>query len=352
LEELEIDRVNDKKTAREAGFELVGTKNLGCVACHTFNGKSATTLAGMELSDMTSRLQENWFHHYLRDPQKFHSSTIMPSFWPGGKPTRPEILDANTSQQINAIWQYLEQGREARTPEGINREPIEYGSSNGEAVMLRRQYKGIGKRGIGVGYPSGINLSFDAGQGRLGSIWKGGFGEMSGVWQGQGSGNVNERSREVVRFPVGSAFAILESVESAWPVVEEGKKVPEFQFMGYELDEKQRPTFLYRFGEIKITDRFVDQSDEAALVRTLTFDPVPDGSFYLRIAVDEGLKVVTPEGLNPAPTYELGSGLEVMLGTQPLAPGGKIREINGAKELIWAPRTKMIIIKYAFPETK
>ncbi|MEZ5303577.1 MAG: hypothetical protein R3F11_23485 [Verrucomicrobiales bacterium] len=181
----EFTRVKDQKEAQRAGHDLVGNNNLACIACHTFNGESATTLQAVEMTTMAERLQENWFHLYLRNPQSFHPSTIMPSFWPAGKPVRPEILDADAGKQIDAIWQYLARGREAPTPSGIRREPIEYDPPPGEAILLRRQYAGIGKRGIGVGYPSGINLAFDAAQMRLGSLWAGGFGEMSGVWRGQ-----------------------------------------------------------------------------------------------------------------------------------------------------------------------
>ena len=39
--------------------------------------------------------------------------------------------------------------------------------------MLRRSYPEVGKRGIGVGYPQGVNLVFDAEQMRLAMIWKG-----------------------------------------------------------------------------------------------------------------------------------------------------------------------------------
>ncbi|MCC6881203.1 MAG: cytochrome c [Verrucomicrobiales bacterium] len=283
-------RIQDEKVAREAGGDLVGDKKLGCVACHTFNGESATTLAAVEMTTLTERLQENWFHLYLRNPQQFHPTTIMPSFWPGGKAVRPEVLDGDPAHQIDAIWQFLSRGREARTPSGIRREPIEYGPGSGEAVMLRRQYQGIGKRGIGVGYPSGINLSFDAAQMRLGSLWKGDFGEMSGVWRGQGSGNVGERSRDVVRFPVGPAFAQLESLETPWPVLEQAQKAPGFQFQGYTLDNRQRPTFLYRFDGLEISDQWVDQPDGPSLVRTLQLSQASPEQLYFRLAADPELK--------------------------------------------------------------
>lgn len=317
--------VPDEKKAREAGFELVGSKNLACVACHTFNGESATTLEGMELTSMTTRLQENWFHHYLRDPQKFHPTTIMPSFWPGGKATRPEILEGDTGQQIDAIWQYLADGREARMPHGIRREPIAFGPSDGEAVMLRRQYQGIGKRGIGVGYPAGINLSFDAGQMRVGSIWKGDFAEMSGVWRGQGAGNVGEQGREIVRFPPGPGLALLDSDAQAWPELGQGERASSLQFKGYTLDARQRPTFRYAFRDLLITDGFVDNGSdgEPSLTRTVTFSQNAPEGLCIRVAAD---KELVPGSASD--TFRLPRGLEIRLDAPPVfRTAGELREL-------------------------
>lgn len=332
-------RIQDEKVAREAGWDLVGDKKLGCVACHTFNGESATTLAAVEMTTLTERLQENWFHLYLRNPQQFHPTTIMPAFWPGGKAVRPEVLDGDPAHQIDAIWQFLSRGREARTPSGIRREPIEYGPGSGEAVMLRRQYQGIGKRGIGVGYPSGINLSFDAAQMRLGSLWKGGFGEMSGVWRGQGSGNVGERSRDVVRFPVGPALAQLESLETPWPVLEQAEKAPGFQFRGYTLDTRQRPTFLYRFKDLEIADRWVDQPDGPALTRTLQFSPAGPEQLYMRLAADPELKTGAA-----ANTFRLPRGLLL----KPDAAG--VLRPSGENTELLVPLTgrSSLVIEYTF----
>ncbi len=335
LPPLEFERVKDAKLARETGQQLAGDKNLSCVACHTYKGESATTLNGVELTSMTQRLQENWFHHYMRNPQQFHPTTIMPGFWPGGKPTRPEILDGNTGKQIDAIWQYLSRGKEGRTPSGIRRKPLYYSSSNGEAVMLRRQYRGIGKRGIGVGYPAKINLSFDAGQLRLGSIWKGEFGEMSGVWRSQGSGNVNENTREVVRFPTGPAFAQLPSEDTPWPTLEEGEKAEGFQFLGYSLDTKQRPEFRYTYAGIEVRDYFVDSPGQ--LTRKLTFaEPMPQNT-YFRIANDEQLQAHQTEGNS----FKFPHGLKIELSRK-----GNVRK--GTELIVPLEKASELSIKYQF----
>ena len=324
LPKAEFERVTDRKKARESGHALVGDKYLSCVACHTFNGDSTTTLNAIDLNSMADRLTENWFHLYLRNPQEFHESTIMPNFWPGGKPVRPEILDGDSGKQIDAIWEYLQAGRGARIPSGIRPEPIHYGPQHGEAVMLRRQYRGIGKRGIGVGYPEGVNLAFDAAQCRLGSIWAGPFAEMSGVWRGQGSGNVHEGGKDVLRFPVGPAFATLVSLEAPWPVLEEAVKAEGFQFQGYALDEAQRPTFRYSFSGLQIDDQFLDDADGPSLTRELRFDRDAPEALYFRVAAGK-----LRAGESGKRVFRLGERLELQLSSD-----GLLRKSAGQSELL------------------
>lgn len=260
LDPVVIERVKDAKQAKNDGQRLAGSRGgLNCVACHTFRLESAAPIKALDLTTMADRLQENWFHHYLRDPHRFQPLTIMPSFWPNGEATLKTVLNGNTSQQIDALWQYLSYGRNVRAPAGIVLEPLPLVVKD-EAVMLRRNYPGIGKRGIGVGYPSKINLAFDAGQMRLAAIWRGDFIEASPAWRGQGSGAVRMMSRNVARFPVGPAFAVLKDSQTAWPT-NQSRQLPGFQFKGYTLDELQRPTFRYEFQGNLITDRFIDWKD-------------------------------------------------------------------------------------------
>ena len=328
LPRIEFEPVREEKVARQTGAELVGVKGLGCVACHTWDGKSATTLQALDLTVMSKRVQENWFHHYLRDPQRFHPQTIMPSYWPGGKSVRPETLDGNAGKQIDAIWQYLSRGRQGRPPNGLKREPLPIVVEN-ETVMLRRSYPGIGKRGIGVGYPGGVNIAFDAGQMRLGSLWWGEFVEASSVWRGQGAGNVRELSREVTRFPVGPAFAILETESTPWPE-DEAKKAEGFAFRGYTLDDKRRPTFRYSFAGASFLDRFVERADgrdRVALVRSITWSRSPEaaGEIYFRIAAAREIKALEDN------SYQIGKWLRLKAPPQTI-----LRQAPEGAELILA----------------
>ena len=200
--------------------------------------------------------------------------------------------------------------------------------------MLRRQYKEIGKRGIGVGYPSGINLTFDAGKMSLGSIWKGDFAEMSAVWRGQGSGFVKEAGEGLVTMGPGPSFAKLNAGEAPWPVIPKEEDAPEFQLLGYTLDEKQRPTFRYRFEEVQIEDFFEDFVEGPRLERTLTFSEAWPEGVYFRVAKTDQKKGFAKEG----ESWSLGNGLLLTSSAPvmvvPVEEGQELRiSLKGLQEL-------------------
>ena len=96
-----------------------------------WKGETTTTLNGRRAQHSMARTAAgpDWFHSYMRNPQKFHPRPpSCRTSGPAGKAVRPEHARRRPpGKQIDAIWQYLERGREARTPHGIKREPIYYG---------------------------------------------------------------------------------------------------------------------------------------------------------------------------------------------------------------------------------
>jgi putative heme-binding domain-containing protein len=268
LPDVTFARFSDQKEMRTAGSEMAGTGGLNCIACHTFQLKAAATMPAVDLTEMAERLHQSWFYHYMRDPQRLSMNTVMPSFWPGGRAMRKDILNGETDQQIEALWQYLLDGRQARTPRGLIRVPMELLATN-EAVMLRRSYPGIGKRGIGVGYPHQVNLAFDAEQMRLAMIWKGKFADPGGVWRSQGHGTVRPLGSNLIRFASGPD---LDDANTPWTA--EDVRPLHHRFRGYSLDDQRRPKFTYQFGDIIVEDYSVDvldpKTNQSFLRRTLT----------------------------------------------------------------------------------
>ena len=329
-----IPHVRDARLARQTGRELAGSKGFNCVACHTFREKSSAPIRALDLATMSNRLEENWFHRYMTEPQRFSPLTIMPGFWPDGKSPLPDVLSGDAGLQRDALWRYLSEGPEAGEPRGLVLEPLVIAVAD-EAVMLRRNYPGIGKRGIGVGYPSGISLSFDAGQMRLASMWSGGFIEASGVWRGQGSGQARVLGRDTITFPEGPAFAVLESATTPWPT-NTARQAEGFQFKGYTLEARQRPTFRYQFGALNIDDRFLDVKDasgNAHFERTVSFSSgsLPEG-LHLRLAADRSIVARSARDFNVGKTMRLR-----------LSSPGIIRETADGHELLF-PVTQAVPI--------
>lgn len=265
----ELAPTGDHKETRKIGADLVGSAGLNCVACHTFQQKPSQTMPAVDLTEMSERLHKEWFYRYMLSPQSLSPGTVMPSFWPGGKAIREQILDGNSSQQIGAIWEYLLDGRQARAPRGLHHKPIELLATNDRAVMLRRSYQGIGKRGIGVGYPGEVNLAYDAQQMRLAMIWRGRFADPGSAWRGQGSGNVRPLGKNLIRFEPGPDIDHDQTPQSLV-----NRRPPNHQFTGYRLDDHGRPTFSYRIDDVDVQDYFVDLKDPVSkhtlLKRTLT----------------------------------------------------------------------------------
>ncbi len=330
LSETSFPKFDDQKEMRKTGLELAGNQGLNCVACHTYKYKLSDTMPAVDLTEMAERLEKDWFHQYMMFPQKFSPNTVMPSFWPGGVAIRKD-LKGDASTQIEALWQYLIDGRQAGTPRGVVREPLEIVVTN-TPRMLRRKYPDIGKRGIGVGYPGGVNLAFDAEQMRLGLLWKGKFADPGGVWMGQGSGNVRPMGRPVT-LPTGPE---LDDADQPW-LVDDGRP-PNHQFQGYELDKERRPTLQYRFDNVDVRDFFrpVVQagSEEGLLRRELTFtatedrdqllfrigqaDKIDDANEgWFRLGPELEVRLVTPQKVERVDWQE-GQRIQVPLS---LAPG-------------------------------
>ncbi|MCP4478900.1 MAG: c-type cytochrome [Planctomycetaceae bacterium] len=286
LPSMEFAKIDNQKEMRELGHRLAGNQGLNCVACHTYQYKQSDTMPAVDLTEMTDRLKKDWFFQYMLAPQSFSPNTVMPSFWPDGKAIRADIK-GDSQFQIESLWQYLIDGRQARIPRGVVRERLEIVVTD-EAKMLRRSYPGIGKRGIGVGYPGGVNLAFDAEQMRLAMIWKGKFLDPGGVWTGQGHGTARPMER-AMNFGKGPD---VDSVSLPWKV--DDARPPNHQFLGYRLDETQSPTFLYRFGKIKVEDFFESITAQGAstILRrdTLFTSPTDDNNLSLKAATGKQIK--------------------------------------------------------------
>ncbi|QDU30317.1 Cytochrome c [Anatilimnocola aggregata] len=271
-----VDIPDSDKKFKAIGRQLVGGQGMSCIKCHTFANKQSTGIQALSLTTMTKRLRDDWFHNYLINPQAYRPGTRMPAGWPNGESQLPKILDGNTAKQIRSMWAFLSDGDKAALPSGLVTGAIELIAFD-EAIMYRNFIEGAGSRAIGVGYPEKLNLAFDANNLRLAMIWHNGFMDASRHWTGRGVGYEPPLGDNVVKLPDGAPFAVLKSSADAWPT--EKPKDIGYQFNGYRLGEKQRPTFLYSFNGIQVEDQPapIGEAGVFTLERKLAFK-VAEGS--------------------------------------------------------------------------
>ncbi len=295
LESVSLPKIANIEESKNAGYEMVGASGLSCIACHEFNGQKSGDVGALDIAHVTERLKRNWFELYMRQPSRFHPTVIMPSYWPNGQSTRPNVLGGDTAQQIQALWAYLEDGVRAKKPAGLSRQSNEL--RVGDMTEICRGRGPAGYRGIAVGYLERINLAFDSEEMALRQLWKGEFATVD-------PGLFRPRGTDPISFPPGIPFHRLKSLEDSWPYkAKTNYSFPQdqgYQFRGYHLDAKHRPTFIYQYGDISVEDFFEDAHDpsgRAFFKRTFTFqttgEPLP---FYFRAAT--GTKVTAQSGSN------------------------------------------------------
>ena len=308
----------------KSGRQLAGTKGLSCVSCHTWNGQKSLGVPGMDLTVMGRRLRREWFHRYLRDPNSLRPGTRMPTFWPEGKSVLKTVLDGDATLQIEALWQYLADGPQARPPVGLGPQPILL-VPQAEPIIYRNFIQGAGPRAIAVGYPEHAHLAFDANHLRLALLWRGDFIDASKHWVDRGPGFQSPAGDDVVALADGPPFAEPEDpVRSPWPAAPKyaWEKAPGYRFLGYELDARRRPAFLYAYGAVRVRDFPEAVADERrpGFRRTFTLEAeAPPANLWYRALAARKIERTadgtfrTPEGLTVR--FEKPEGLEPVVAT-------------------------------------
>ncbi len=273
------------------GRKLVGNGGLTCISCHNFGVHKSLGVPAIDLTTMTRRLRKDWFQTYMINPAALRPGTRMPSFWPEGKAANSEILDGNTEQQIDAIWEYLSKGHEAEIPSGFVTGKMEIIAEK-EPVIYRNFIKDAGSRAIGVGYPEKANLAFDANEIRLALIWQGAFIDAARHSNGRGEGYEPPLGDHIIKLAPGPTFAVLDKPTDPWPTTK--AKPSSYKMRGYRLDEGRRPVFLYSFMGLQIEDHPVATTKgfDSVFQRTLNLQG-DQPNLWFRAAVGQKIE---PQG--------------------------------------------------------
>ena len=318
------------------GRRLVGKNALTCVSCHAWAGQRVPGAEGLDLLRATKRLRPEWFHALLVEPQKLRPRTRMPSSWPEGKSLFPKVQSGDVDKQIDAIWAYLAVGEKGLPPDGIAASgKAPFLVPGDEPIVFRTFLDGVSAHAILVGFPQRVHLAFDANRVRMALAWTGDFISPDTAWEGRGGNYSKVPSTDIVRFPDGPPFAILESQTSAWPADAPKPKFgsnrtpPGWRYIGYRYDDHQVPTFLYKAGPVTVeeTPAVESKAMSAGLTRRFRLnaaDEVKD--FYLRVAI--GKKIVEKDG-----AYMIDGRLTYRIKGDPKAQP-VIRDVGGQQELI------------------
>ncbi len=280
---------------KAAGRLMVGGQSLSCIKCHDFGPHPSTGVRAISLTTMNRRLRADWFYRYVLDPQAYRRGTRMPAAWPFGQTNVRDVLNADVNLQVQAVWRYLSDGDKAAVPAGLIREPIEL-KPQSEPVIYRNFIEGAGSRAIGVGYPEGVNLAFDANNMRLALIWHGAFIDASRHWTGRGQGFEAPLGDDILPLPDRVPFIVLDTPDREFPA-EQGREIG-YKFLGYRLDSDRRPVFRYSLSGLRVEDHPIPLRSPgkiATLTRTLRFNGTADSSqIWYRAAVAGKLELVKP----------------------------------------------------------
>ena len=220
-----------------------------------------------------------------------------------------QYFEASGGEELYVGWRIP--GAKKETALSVNKGPSGGNSPSGqllvvedEARIYRNFIEGAGPRAIGVGYPGGINIAYDANNMRIALIWQGDFIDAKRHWNGRGQGFQPPSGQSIISGTPGVPFAVINSPSDPWPKTylrKDNAQLPAVKdgyfFKGYQLSGESRiPTFNYNFGQLKIIDKPIPKgaadSSEASLIRTITLSGENKSNLYFRAAIGESIELI------------------------------------------------------------
>ena len=101
----------------ETGQQLASTNGgFACVACHAIGENPALAPfegQGLNFTYSRGRLNHEWYLRWMLNPQRISPQSIMPRYSDEeGYSTLTDVLEGNAADQFNAIWQYIQLGKD------------------------------------------------------------------------------------------------------------------------------------------------------------------------------------------------------------------------------------------------
>ena len=139
-------------------------------------------------------------------------------------------------------------------PEGTNISAEMVLVPNDRPLVFRTHMIDVGPRSIAIGYPENVHVAFDANNIRLAKVWRGGFFDARGTWQGRAGQFFGPHGTDVLNLPPGPAIASLDDIDSPWPIAGRNDRNVGGRFLGYRLDDEGRPVLRYRLHDLLIEE--------------------------------------------------------------------------------------------------
>ncbi|MDX1565667.1 MAG: hypothetical protein R3236_09690, partial [Phycisphaeraceae bacterium] len=320
-----------KQSVRD-GRKLAGTSGLGCINCHNLAGRKSLGIPAVDLATAHERLNPGWFMRFLDNPIALNKNTRMPALWPNGVVARKDIADGKVKAQQEALWNYLSLGESIPMPAGMAAKTDgKLLVPGGEPVVLRTFVAEAGPRGIAIGFPARLHVSFDANVVRLVNAWKGDFFDPFGAWSGRKMKFNGPAGVDILKMPPGPSFAKLESATSPWPDPNPKKdRHVGGRFKGYRLDKNRAPILMYELAGVRIEEQPLPNlaPGGATLLRRFNLsvaEKAPEDMVFLAAS---GEKIVAEKD----GVYRVDQQLTVTVNAPGMKP--RIRKIDGESQLI------------------
>jgi len=238
-----------------------------CAACHVLD----QMVVGPSLAEMRQL--------YLGKPDDFVKWCVAP------KKKRENVIEMPSMVHVGddglrAIYAHV-----MKVAEGVKVKKQEAGDPyatsstyNARPQVQRIFLPNAGPAAIAVALDATNSLCWDAGECRLRYAWTGGFIDGFPYWRGNGSN-------------VASVIGTVKYREAQSPFGE----VKDVKFLGYAMQDKL-PTFRYRIGAQKITERFTPRKNGAGFQRTFTITPAPTAAMTLEFTAQDGVIITSDKG--------------------------------------------------------
>ena len=250
----DLDEPPFSQAAADDGLELMGTSALSCITCHDIHTNRAPGISTIDLATSWDRLRPGWVDRFLRDPAAVRPGTRMPAFWPESAENFQHLGGGSVDGQIGALWSFLSLGTSMPTPQGMDAGSEMVLVPDDRPLVFRTHMVDVGPRSIAIGFPENVHVGFDANNVRMAKIWRGGFFDAKGTWQGRAGQFYGPYGTDVLNLPPGPAIARLADIDSPWPTAGRNDRNVGGRFLGYRLDDRGRPALRYRLGDILIEE--------------------------------------------------------------------------------------------------